>query len=209
MELSKENGVYYAKKPDSSVTVDGVSYTMQIDLGGIGKGYAADEGAKLLKERGYDYGYLNVGSSSIALLKSVKEETDYAWNLGLRHPRGEGKYLEVPLKDVTCSTSGDYENCYTVDGVRYSHVIDPSTGCPYRSNLITATVSGLPAAEADALTTAILILGREKALALLQKNFSSVSYAMVGEEGGRMTLSANYAAYDLLDNGMEIAHADV
>lgn len=209
VEIWEENGAYYAKKPDRSVTIDGVSYSMRLDLGGIGKGYAADEGAALLRERGYAYGYLNVGSSSVALLKSVKQETDYAWNFGFGHPRGEGNYLELPLKDETSSTSGDYENFYMLDKVRYSHIIDPSTGRPYASDLVTATVYGLPAAEADALTTAILILGREKALALLNEKFPSVSYAMVGEEGGALTLSTNFETYRLLDEAMERKDANV
>ncbi|MGN1234744.1 MAG: FAD:protein FMN transferase [Christensenellaceae bacterium] len=179
VELYRQGNDYYAVKPDCSVVMEGVTYTMRVDLGGIGKGYAVELGEAYLRSQGYEKGYLNAGSSSISLMQSNKESDDYAWNLGIRHPRKEGNYTSKSVKDTQVSSSGDYEKYYVLDGVRYCHVIDPSTGAPIRSNICTATIVGLPAAKADAMTTALLVMGRENAVAFINEKLSDYDVTFV------------------------------
>lgn len=198
VKIGNDDG-YYVVKPEDTVTVEGVEYTMQIDLGGIGKGYAADVGLEYLKKLGYDKGYVNVGSSSIALMKSNVADTDYTWNLGFTHPRSFGDYIKTPVKDVTLSSSGDYERYHVIDGVRYTHIIDPFTGAPIKSDLCMATVLGLPAAYADCLTTALLVKGYKEASTFLHEFYPEVKYSLVRERNGMLDVYTNLKDYTVLD----------
>ena len=126
--------------------------SVKIDLGGIVKGYAAESLSKILTDAGHLSGYVNVGGSSINLLK-----TD---SLGIRHPRANADaqtILTVDTKDlnnVNVSTSGDYQRYYEKDGVRYSHIISSKTGYPTDTGVISVTVIGGDGAFLDAVTTA-------------------------------------------------------
>lgn len=164
IELYVEDGAYYAVKPESTVIADGVECSLKIDLGGIGKGYAVDAVNALLDEYGFSYGYFNFASSSIAV-RSYYKDGNYV--LGLTNPRSGNyadAYLKLSVGNVCLSTSGDYEQYYTVDGVRYCHIIDPTTGKPVQKGIMTATVVGGTAAWDDALTTAVMAMGKDFAI---------------------------------------------
>ena len=161
---------YYVYKPEKTVTVEGHTYSLAMDLGGIGKGYAIDLVDGLIDEAGFEYGYFNFGSSSQAINGSLSD--DGMFELSFQNPRkflGAG-YLTTRTANVSISTSGDYILSYTIDGTRYSHIINPKTGSPIRTGIATATVldgrdgEGIySAAEADARTTALCAMGVEKA----------------------------------------------
>ncbi len=159
-ELIAENGEYYAVKPLYTEFVEGKEYNLKLDLGGIGKGYAVDLIDGLLDEYGFEYGYFNFASSSM-VCKSSAGNGNYT--VTLRNPRGSGNYLKLLVNNAKISTSGDYFLSYILDGKRYSSVISPKTGKPIETGVITATVIGGSAAENDALTTALMVMGREKA----------------------------------------------
>lgn len=171
--LTEREGNYYAYKPATTVEVDGVSYSLKLDLGGIGKGWAVNKVSEMLKERGYEYGYFSFGTSSITV-------NDYAGNDGkytisFTDPRDEGifekkTYCSFRINDVNLSTSGDYENYYTIDGTRYCHIIDPTTGSPVQTGIASATVIGGSAAEDDALTTALMAMGKDRAVEFVNDN---------------------------------------
>lgn len=166
----QRDGKYYVSKPEKTVTVEGQTYSLAMDLGGIGKGYAIDLVDGLIDEAGFEYGYFNFGSSSQAINGSLSEDGKY--ELQFQNPRkflGVG-YLTTRTANVAISTSGDYILSYTIDGTRYSHIINPKTGAPIRTGIATATVldgrdgEGIySAAEADARTTALCAMGVEKA----------------------------------------------
>ena len=164
----QRDGKYYVSKPEKTVTVEGQTYSLAMDLGGIGKGYAIDLVDGLIDEAGFEYGYFNFGSSSQAINGSLSEDGKY--ELQFQHPRallGVG-YLSTRAANVAISTSGDYILSYTIDGTRYSHIINPKTGAPIRTGIATATVLDgrvgvYSAAEADARTTALCAMGVEKA----------------------------------------------
>lgn len=136
----------YAEK-----SVDGA----KIDFGGALKGYAADEIAQILKEDGATRGYVNVGGSSLNLL-SVD-------NVAIVHPRKSGNILSVKIneKNVAVSTSGDYERYYVSDGKTYSHILNPDTGYPTNTGVVSATVIGKNGLILDALSTALCLFSHD------------------------------------------------
>lgn len=166
----ERDGSYFVSKPEKTVTVEGHTYSLAMDLGGIGKGYAIDLVDGLIDEACFEYGYFNFGSSSQAINGSLSD--DGMFELSFQNPRkflGAG-YLTTRTANVAISTSGDYILSYTIDGTRYSHIINPKTGSPIRTGIATATVldgregEGIySAAEADARTTALCAMGVEKA----------------------------------------------
>lgn len=134
-----------------------------VDLGGIAKGFAADETRRLLLEGGVMSALINLGGTVISLGKGR--------SVGIQHPdRYTGIAMgSVTLKDSCAVTSGDYERYYEVDGVRYHHILDPKTGYPARGNLRSVTLIGESAMELDALSTAIFALGAEEGMPLAER----------------------------------------
>ena len=167
-----EDGQAYLTKHGSAVTVDGVTYYARIDLGGIAKGYVIDGIRAYCTKHGIRKGYMSFGSSSLLLLQNRKGAE---WDLTLTHPRAtEDKpyYCALPAKDTAVSTSGDYQNYYMVDGVRYCHLIDPRTGMPKTGELLSVTVLGANATVGDALSTALTVGGLD-----YLKAFANTEYA--------------------------------
>ena len=175
LELHSENDGYYAIKPEYTAEFGGKTLSMKLDLGGIGKGYAADCINELLDDYGYTQGYFNFGYSSIAFKKYKNNE---GYNLSFINPRNiEKTYVRTALSDVCVSSSGDYENYFTLgegaEQVRYCHIFNPQTGKPIETGIMSATVIGGSAAENDALTTAIMAMGRDLAINFITETLSN------------------------------------
>ncbi|MDE6868127.1 MAG: FAD:protein FMN transferase [Clostridia bacterium] len=175
--LSEENGKYYARKPETEVQIDGVNYSLKVDLGGIGKGYAVDKIDRLLDKHDINYGYFTFGASSIAFKQYIGENGG-EFPLGLTNPRyvsgvSKNPILVTSVKNERISTSGDNVQYYEIDGTRYCHVIDPTTGKPVQTGVMTATVIGGSAAENDAFTTAIMAMGKDKAIEFIKTKLSN------------------------------------
>ena len=168
VEVYEENGRFYATKPENAcVEAGGVRYTMQLNLGGIGKGYCVDEVRTHLLSQGQTQGYYTLGGSSMALLSDPTSE-DGVWEVSLNAPREQfgTSYAALRAEDTVLSVSGDDEQFYTIDGVRYSHIIDTDTGIPVGggSHVVCATVVGGSAAAGDARATAIVTMDLSEAL---------------------------------------------
>jgi thiamine biosynthesis lipoprotein len=134
-----------------------------LDFGGIAKGYAIDRAAAALREQGVTDFLLNVGGDLyVAGLKGSKR-----WRVGIQHPREPGAFLRIvtPLEGALV-TSGDYERVYSWQGERIHHILDPRTGYPAR-RCQSVTVWAPSAMDADALATAVFVLGPAEGLALL------------------------------------------
>lgn len=170
VEIAAHDNKYFVTKPQYTVEVDGETLSLKLDLGGIGKGYAADRVDELYNEYGYNYGYFNFAASSMA----VKSNPDAgAYNLGFTNPRSLGKqYFKTTVRGEKLSTSGDNEQFYNLDGVRYCHIISPETGKPVQTGIMSVTVIGGGAAEDDALTTAIMCMGRERAVKFIEEKLT-------------------------------------
>lgn len=152
----------------------------KIDLGGIGKGFAVDKAVEVLKRRGITSALVNLGGNIYALGHPPGSST---WKVGVQHPRQREfllGYLELENKGV--ATSGDYERFFTIDGERYSHIIDPRTGMPAKG-LISVTVTADSATEADALSTGAFILGLKRGMELLE-NREGVGGIFAYEDSG-------------------------
>jgi thiamine biosynthesis lipoprotein len=153
---------------------------MRAHLGGIGKGYAVDRGANIMRGRGYkDFMIQSGGDLYVAGARG-----DRPWRAGIQDPRGPAGtiFAAMDLTDSAFSTSGDYERSFMKDGRRYHHIIDPDLGEPAQGNR-SVTIVTPRAVVADGLSTGVFILGPEKGMALIEK--------LQGVEGVIVTSSNN------------------
>jgi thiamine biosynthesis lipoprotein len=139
---------------------------MKLGLGAIGKGYALDRAAELLEARGFT-DFLLVGGGQVV---ARGRRDGRRWSIGLRDPRGapDDLFARMTLDDGSLATSADNERFFEVGDVRYHHVLDPRTGRPTRG-LRSATILHREALVADALSTAVMVLGVERGLEIVGK----------------------------------------
>lgn len=128
---------------------------MEIDLGGIGKEYAADRAATLCREHGVGHGLINLGGD----VRAVGPQPGGApWRVGLRHPRREGEVLAtVLLSEGAVATSGDYERYFEIAGRRYCHLLDPRSGLPVRHWRSVSVLAPLCVVAGSCATIAMLL----------------------------------------------------
>ncbi len=139
---------------------------MEIDLGGIAKGYAVDCMVRILKSEGMQSGLVNAGGDIYAFGAPPGRKS---WKAGIRHPRDKDNLLAaIQLKDEAVATSGDYENFFLIGEKRFSHIINPGSGNPAEHSQSVTVVAG-SAVEADFLSTALFALGDVRGRELLEK----------------------------------------
>lgn len=150
------------------------------DLGGIAKGCGVDKVAEYFDSLGIENYLIEIGGEVRA--RGEKETGSY-WRLGIASPDGgPGIEKAFPLKNAALATSGDYHNYFEQDGVRYSHTIDPATGRPITHKLASVTVIHDSCTIADALATAINVLGPEKGYDLAVKENLPVFLIIKGKD---------------------------
>lgn len=137
-----------------------------IDLGGIAKGYIADEIVAYLCGAGAARGIVNLGGNVFAL---GEKEDGRPWRIGIRAPQRRDSGNEKPVavvevRDKSVVTSGTYERAFEKDGAVYHHILDPRTGFPVVTDLVSATVISSRSIDGDGYSTTLLALGREGAL---------------------------------------------
>ncbi|MEZ4278735.1 MAG: FAD:protein FMN transferase [Myxococcota bacterium] len=127
---------------------------LELDFGGIVKEYAADRVAGLLQAAGMRHALVNLGGD----IRAAGPRADgSAWQIGIRDPQRAGEVLRrVALREGALSTSGDYERCIEIDGVRYGHVLDPRTGWPVRFMASASVLAPLCVVAGSASTIALL-----------------------------------------------------
>jgi thiamine biosynthesis lipoprotein len=158
---------------------------MRIDVGGIGKGYAADRAAEAMKKAGALGGVVAL-SGDIKTFGSLPDALGFP--VGIKHPRQDGAVLAIiDLKDEAISTAGDYERFFEQDGIRYHHILDPQTLEPARG-CQSVTVIASEGTVADGLDTGIFVLGPERGMALVER-LPDVE-AVIVDRDGRMTVSS-------------------
>lgn len=141
---------------------------MFIDLGGIAKGFAADEVTRILRESGIEHAMINLGGNVYAL----GNKTDGTnWKVGIQDPfEPTGTHMGiVEIADKTVVSSGNYERYFMKDDIRYHHILDPKTGYPANNGVISTTIITDSSIDADALSTGAYVLGLEKGLELIEK----------------------------------------
>jgi thiamine biosynthesis lipoprotein len=146
-------------------TVHFTRHGVRIDLGGIGKGYAVDQGIRILEARGIRHALVSAGGDS----RIIGDRFGKPWVVGIRHPDHKDQVIaRIPLVDTAISTSGDYERYFDEDGVRYHHILDPATGQP-ASKVRSATILAPTATRTDGLSKTAFVLGSEKALEIYNR----------------------------------------
>jgi thiamine biosynthesis lipoprotein len=127
---------------------------MEIDFGGIVKEYAADRAATLCLNAGISHGIVNLGGD----IKIIGAHPDgKPWRVGIQHPRDKTKvWKTLKLKNGALASSGDYERCMVIDGVRYGHILNPKTGYPVRYLAAVSVVADLCVVAGSAATIAML-----------------------------------------------------
>ena len=140
---------------------------VQLNLGGIGKGYALDRCRQLLLAAGVEHFLMHGGQSSVLAAGARRGQGDQGWQIELRHPfRDQHRLATLTLQNRALGTSGSARQSFTIAGQRYGHIIDPRSGWP-ATGVLSATVVADSAAVADALATAMYVSGIESAQSLL------------------------------------------
>lgn len=139
-----------------------------VDLGGIGKGFAGDKIVEVLRKFDITSAYSNLGGNVVAL--GAKPDGS-PWHVGIQHPRQENSIIgSVSVVDQTVVTSGDYQRCFIdSQGKRHHHILDPKTGYPAESGLISVSIVSEKSVTADALSTMVFVAGMEKGLEYLKR----------------------------------------
>ena len=155
---------------DVSLLEDGTAalqtHSTALDLGAVGKGAACDAAVAAYEESGVNRAVVSVGGSV-----GVYGEKPFGqkWQVSVRNPDTDGALGVLSVSSGFLSTSGSYEKQFTEDGVTYHHLLDPSTGYPADSGLLSVTVWSSSGALSDALSTACFVLGMEDSLPLLEQ----------------------------------------
>lgn len=139
---------------------------IRVHLGGIGKGYAVDRAAAMLRSRSVHHFMIQSGGD----LYVAGVRGDRPWRVGIQDPRGPGdrRFASLDLSDGTFSTSGDYERFFVKDGRRYHHILDPDVGEPAAGCRSVTIVTGR-AVLADALSTGVFVMGPGAGMALIER----------------------------------------
>ncbi|MBE0645498.1 MAG: FAD:protein FMN transferase [Bacteroidetes bacterium] len=145
-----------------------------VNFGAIAKGYAVDRAVTVLRDRGVSEALVNAGGEIRA--------TGGSWQVGIQHPRSPSELLAVvDPQGRAIATSGDYEQFFEKDGVRYHHIFDPSTGFPARGCQSVSVIAG-DDMTADALATAVFVMGPAAGLEFLQQ-YPDIEALIVDDQG--------------------------
>ena len=159
---------------------EGLKYKgTEFDLGAIAKGYGADRVREILSENKIKDATVSLGGTVI--LYGDKEKT-----VAIASPGGEGYAGYIKAKNVVISTSGGYERYFEENGEKYSHIINPETGYPAKSGILSATIISESGTESDSFSTAVFVMGEDKAKKLWKKEEFE---AVIITDDGRMIIT--------------------
>ena len=159
-----------------------------IDLDGVAKGYAVDRAVAVLESMGIETGVVDAGGD--VGFAGTPPGAD-GWRVGIQHPRQDGLLGVALLDGGGIATSGDYQRYAVVDSIRYHHILDPATGYPSRG-VMSVTVATERAVDADALATAVFVLGPDEGLALIERTPGAEAVLVTGDADsvGRVLVSS-------------------
>ncbi len=156
---------------------------MALDIGGIGKGFAVDLAVEKLMQEGIKAGIVEAGGDLKVLGLPEKGKP---WKIGIRHPRNpEAFYAILSLENGAVATSGDYQQYFEEAGKRYHHIIDPKTGYP-PDKCVSSTVWAKDCIEADALATALFVMGPDEAMKWLEEHPDYLGLIIYFNEKGEL-----------------------
>ncbi|MBF0423613.1 MAG: FAD:protein FMN transferase [Magnetococcales bacterium] len=175
-------GIQWVKTANGGMAIQWGGFAYELDLGGIAKGYAMDLAMESLKLSGIPNALIVAGGDMII----AGSKGGKPWRIGIQHPRDHNKVMAFAeiTGDMAMSTSGDYERFFMANGERQHHILDPKTGKPSRSGLISVSIQTSTSIKADALSTAVFVLGMKEGKALIEK-LDGVEGMLVHENGER------------------------
>ena len=174
---------------------------VQLDFGGIGQGYGADVVTEFLKSEGVKNMMVELGGEGMAC--GINLQSGEPWRIGILDPEStpENQFFKatVSLEDKSFTTSGNYFNYREVKGKKYSHTIDPSTGYPAQRAILSASVFSKDCTTADAWGTAFMVMGHERAIALLKSRKDIDALLMYTDPDGSIKTFATPGIEELLN----------
>lgn len=191
----------------AAVTVTGnavykTDAALMVDFGAIGKGYAAERMIEYLRDAGLQAGLVSLGGN----VGAFQSPTDLdAFTVGITDPADTSALIgNLALKNGYVSVSGDYERYFEAGGEIYHHIFDPSTGMPADSDLRCAVVIAQDGALADALSTALFVMGEEQALAFYDSGIYDFHAILVTADGRILVTSGIAGAFEQTGGGYEL-----
>ena len=165
-----------------------------VDLSGVAKGFGVDQVSELLSKRGYKNYLVEIGGELRAHGVNARGNP---WRVAIERPDVSERvpFTAIPIENMSIATSGNYRNYFEVDGKRYSHEIDPTTGRPVTHNMASVTVLAPTDARADALATALYVMGPKKAMALANKHHLPVFAILKTAKGFSEIYSSAFKPY--------------
>jgi len=166
---------------------------LYLDLSAIAKGYAVDQVAILLEKYGMlDY-MIEIGGELSLRGHNIN---DQPWRIAVEKPAEGNRMIQkvLPLSDVSLATSGDYRNYFELEGVRFSHTIDPRTGKPITHKLASITILSDTTMKADALATALMVLGSEQGFELAEQQNIAALFIIKTDDGFVEKASSSFVA---------------
>jgi thiamine biosynthesis lipoprotein len=169
---------------------------LQVDLSAIAKGYAVDQLASLLVANGINNYLVEIGGE---LKLSGSKPNGESWRIAIEAPLTTERAAQhvLPISNIAMATSGDYRNYFEENGVRYSHTINPLTGAPIKHALVSVTVLHPNCADADALATALMVMGDKKGLEFANRHDLAAYFLIKAQEGAEFE-SVVTAKFDAL-----------
>lgn len=160
---------------------------IMLDCSSIAKGYGCDVVAKFLSAKGIDNYMVEIGGEIIT--RGISEKR-LPWKIGVTKPTDDSLNVNqeiqtiINVTDKAMATSGNYRNFYYKNGRKYAHTIDPSTGYPVQHNILSSTVIADNCATADAYATAFMVMGLDKAKAILSRHPELMAYFILASDDG-------------------------
>lgn len=191
-------GSEHIKINGSKVTLDDKS---SIDLGGIAKGYASQRAAKIFEEKGITSALISLGGN----VRAVGKKPDGSmWKVAVTNPDDKNSSVgTLSVCDKAIITSGDYQRYFVENGKTYHHIIDASTGFPADSGLRSVTVVSEDDCLADALSTALFVMGIDRGAKLCRNNSDKFGAVFVADDGG-VYVTQNLSDCFESQNGFEV-----
>jgi thiamine biosynthesis lipoprotein len=161
--------------------------SISLDLASIAKGYGVDQVTTLIKKMGIENFLVEIGGEVFA---SGHRKDGKPWRVGINRPQKAAPYDQIykviNLHNKAFATSGDYRNYFEVDGKRYSHILDPRSGYPISNGVVSVSIVADDCTFADGLSTAVMVLGPQKGLALINKLDDVEGLIVTRQQDGRL-----------------------
>ena len=198
LEYVDAGAITWDKTSDTVTLKDG----MAIDFGGIAKGYTSADVVRVMKEYGVRHALINLGGN-VQVLGTKPDGS--LWRVGVQDPTDSSGYIGIlETADQAVITSGGYERYFEEGGKTYHHIIDPKTGYPADSGLLSVTIVCDDGALADGLSTAVFVLGKEKGIELWREHADIFDMILLAEDG-KLTVTRGIADAFSSDLPVEVA----